>query len=152
MEDPRQPDDFQIQNQQTLVATRDAAARRLQQLVRTAGAGGLVAAALALLALHALALGARRRELAIRRALGATAASLLAQLAAEAVLLALAIAACAAAAGWLATRAAERWAGLPALFDPATAAAVIGAACALDLLFALLPARHAARHAGFARS
>lgn len=146
---PGQPDDFQIQNQQTLVATRDAAARRLQQLVRTAGAGGLVAAALALFALHALALGARRRELAIRRALGATAAALLAQLAAEAMLLALASAACAAAAGWLATRAAERWARLPARFDPATAATVIAAAVALDLLFALLPARRAARHARF---
>jgi putative ABC transport system permease protein len=146
---PAQPDDFQIQDQQTLLATRAAAARRLQQLVRTAGAGGLLAAGLALLALHLLALGARRRELAIRRALGATTAALLAQLAAEAGLLAVGIAALAAAAGWAFTRVAENWARLPPRFDLATATEVCLAAIVLDMLCALLPARRAARQAGF---
>lgn len=142
---PGQPDDFQILNQQTLVATRAAAGRRLAQLVRAAGAGGLLAAALALAALHALALGARRKELGIRCALGAPAAAMFGQLAAEAVLLALATALLAAGAGWALSQAAERRAALPAYFDLRAATVVIAAAVALDLAAALLAARHALR-------
>lgn len=142
---PGQPDDFQILNQQTLVATRAATSQRLAQLVRAAGAGGLLAAALALAALHALALGARRKELGIRCAMGAPAALVFGQLAAEAALLALATAFLAAGAGWALSLAAERHAALPASFNPGVAAAVIAVAGALDFIAALLAARRALR-------
>ncbi|MGH9417354.1 MAG: ABC transporter permease [Terriglobales bacterium] len=137
---PGMPDDFQILTQQTLVAARAAAGDRLRQLVEVAGAGGLLATALALWALHLLAFGARRTEFAIRRALGATAANLRAQLAAEAALLAAATAGLALGAGALFTRLAEHRAALPWSWDGRAAVLVVALACALDLGATLGPA------------
>ncbi|MGH9392556.1 MAG: ABC transporter permease, partial [Terriglobales bacterium] len=140
-----QEDDFQVQNQQALLAAQAEAAAQLERLVQAAGAGGLLAAGLALLALQNLALGARQRELGLQRALGASAAELFALLATEAALLALLAAGLAAAAGWAFSRWAEAWGHLPLRFNPGAAALVIAAAAAINLAGCTLAARRAAR-------
>lgn len=142
---PPVPDDFKILDQATLLAAQQAAQSHLQQLVRAVGLGGLLAAAAALLALHTLALGARKRELGIRRALGATPAALRAQLATEAAFLGLMTALLALAVGVALTSLAQRRAALPPSFDPRAAALVITVAVSLDFAGALIPAHRASR-------
>lgn len=139
------PDDFKILSQRDVIAAQEAASSHLQRVVQAAGGGGLLATGLVLLALHALAVGARQHELGIRRALGATESSIFAQLVCEAVLLALAIAAVALALGWLFTRVAEQRARLAFQFDPAVAALIVAIALLVDVVASLLPARRAAR-------
>ncbi|HVA64351.1 MAG TPA: ABC transporter permease [Terriglobales bacterium] len=139
------PDDFQVQNQQSLIAAQQAAGERLAQLVRAAGGGGLLAASLAILGLNWLAVGARAAEIGVRRALGATANDIFRQFFVEAAILALLMAGLAAAAGWVFTRLALRQAGLPWTFDFRAAVAVIALSALLNLVFAVLPARRAAR-------
>lgn len=140
-----EPDDFKILNQRDVIAAQESASSHLQQLVRTAGAGGLLAAGLVLLALHALAVGARQRELGIRRALGATEGVIFSQLAREAALLAAAIALTALGLSWLFTRVAEQRGQLASRYDPRVAALILAIALLVDFAASLLPARRAAR-------
>ena len=142
---PGQPDDFQIQDQQTLIAAQTTASRHLALLVWAAGAGGLLATGLALLALHSLALGARQRELGLQRALGASIYGLFRQLAAEAALLAAASLALGLSAGWALSRWSEARAGMAPRFDRSEALQVLAIALGFELAAALLPARRAAR-------
>lgn len=142
---PSQPDDFKILSQRDVIAAQQAASSHLQQLVRAAGGGGLLAAGLVLLALHSLAVGARKRELGIRRALGAAEGNIFAQLACEAAILALAIALSALGLGWFFTRLAEQRAHLAFRFDPTTAGLIVAIALLVDGGASLLPARRASR-------
>jgi len=142
---PGQADDFQIQDQQSLIAAQAAARQHLTQLVWSAGVGGLLAAGLALLALHSLAVGTRQRELGLQRALGASAAGLFGLLAAEAVVMATASLALGLCAGWALSRWLEARARLPPRFDAGVALAVLGLAFGFELAASLLPARRAAR-------
>src|SRR6185437_5201503 len=114
--------------------------RHLALLVWAAGAGGLLATGLALLALHSLALGARQRELGLQRALGASVYGLFRQLAAEAALLAAASLALGLSAGWALSRWSEARAGMAPRFDSSQALQVLAIALGFELAAALLPA------------
>jgi putative ABC transport system permease protein len=140
-----QPDDFAILNQRSVIQAARVAGSRLELLVLAAGGGGLLAAAMALAGLGWMTVGARTPEIGARRALGATAAAIFRQFAAEAVLLAATAAAAGAASGRALTAWAEARQGLAPHFDPRQAAAVAAIAAALNLGFSLLPARRAAR-------
>ncbi len=146
---PGQPEDFQVQRPTALAEAQLAAAGKLAFLVRWIGASALLVSGLGILAIAWIGVKARTVEIGTRRALGATARQVFAQLLGEAALLAATGCALGLAAGWAAAAlplfpfAASEPAGTA--FDGREAAIAITSALTLNLLFALLPARQAAR-------
>jgi putative ABC transport system permease protein len=147
----RLPEDFQVQSPTALAAAQLAASRRLAFLVRWIGASALLVSGLGILAIAWMGVKARTVEIGTRRALGATAGQVFAQLLGEAGLLAaggcaLGLAACwTAAAAAAAAPAGRSQARLAATFEWRAAAVAVAGALALNLLFAVLPAWRAAR-------
>lgn len=141
---PSRPDDFQVQNQKTLVDTQLAAGSRLRALLRWIAAGALLVSGLGIAAINWIAVKARTRELGTRRALGATAADIFLQTQYEAAAVALAGGAAGLAAAWPLSREIGRAAGLPFVFDSPRAAVAFAIAVALNLACALWPSRAAA--------
>lgn len=140
-----QEEDFKVQNQKTLVDTQLQASAQLGFFVRWIGFSALLVAGLGVLAMAWIAVRDRTREIGTRRALGATRQDVFLQFAWEAVALAALGAAAGLALGWLASRLVAARAGLPFVFDGATALGALGAALALNVLFASWPALRAAR-------
>lgn len=138
------PDDFQVQNQKTLIDTQMAATSRLRAFLRWIAAGALLVSGLGIAAINWIAVKARTRELGTRRALGATAADIFLQTQYEAAAVALAGGAAGLAAAWPLSRAIGRSAGLPFVFDSPRAALAFAIAVALNLACALWPSRAAA--------
>jgi putative ABC transport system permease protein len=141
---PSRPDDFQVQNQKTIIDTQMAAASRLRALLRWIAAGALLVSGLGIAAINWIAVKARTRELGTRRALGATAADIFLQTQYEATAVALAGGAAGLAAAWPLSREIGRAAGLPFVFDAPRAVLAFAIAVALNLACALWPARAAA--------
>ena len=139
------PDDFQIQNQKTLVDTQLAATSRLDFLVRSIGMSGLVVAGLGILAICWIAVGERVVEIGLRRALGATRVDIFSQFFFEAALISGLGCAAGLVAAWESTGAIARRADLPVCFDGKSAALVVAFALLMNLVFALIPSRRAAR-------
>jgi putative ABC transport system permease protein len=140
-----QEEDFRVQNQKTLVDTQLQASSQLGFFVRWIGLSALLVAGLGVLAMAWIAVRDRTREIGTRRALGATAADVFVQFAWEAVALASLGAAAGLAIGWGVSKAVAARAGLPFVFEGGTAMLALGAALALNFLFATWPALRAAR-------
>src|SRR5713101_25190 len=73
---PNRPDDFQIQNQKSLLDSQTAAARRLELFLRWIAASALAVSGLGIASISWIAMKERTREIGTRRALGATAADI----------------------------------------------------------------------------
>jgi putative ABC transport system permease protein len=138
------PEDFQIQNQKTLIDTEITSSNRLTFLVRWVGLSGLVVSGLGILAICWIAVGERVVEIGIRRALGATKSDIFFQFLFEA--LAISVLGCSAGlmAGWRGTESIAQRAELPFFFDWINAKLVVGFAVSMNLVFALIPSRRAA--------
>lgn len=138
------PEDFQIQNQKTLIDTEITSSNRLTFLVRWVGLSGLVVSGLGILAICWIAVGERVVEIGIRRALGATKSDIFFQFLFEA--LAISVLGCSAGlmAGWRGTESIVQRAELPFFFDWINAKLVVGFAVSMNLAFALIPSRRAA--------
>ena len=141
---PGQVDDFQIQNQKTLLDTELAASARLNFFLRWIAASALTVAGLGMVAISWIAIRERTREIGTRRALGATARDIWLQILFECGVLALAGAWLGILISWMASRLLNHAAGLPSIFETGAAAIAFGAALSVDLLFAMLPSRKAA--------
>jgi|JRYD01.1.fsa_nt_gb putative ABC transport system permease protein len=139
------PDDFSVLNQQALGDTRLAASERLGFFVRWIGLSALLVAGVGVLAMAWITVRDRTREIGTRRALGATAADVFRQFAFEAMVLAVAGAACGLVLGWGASLLIAARAGLPFVFDAGNAALAFVAAIVINLAFVSWPARRAAR-------
>lgn len=139
------PDDFSVLNQQELAATRLAAADRLGFFVRWIGLSALLVAGTGVLAMAWITVRDRTREIGTRRALGATARDVFCQFAFEAMVLAVAGAACGVLLGWGVSRLVAARAGLPFVFDAGNAALAFAAAVVVNFAFVSWPARRAAR-------
>ena len=139
------PDDFAVLNQQELASTRLAASARLGFFVRWIGLSALIVAGVGVLAMAWITVRDRTREIGTRRALGATAADVFYQFALEAMVLAVAGAACGLALGWGVSRIVAARSGLPFVFDTGNAALAFAAAIVVNLAFVSWPARRAAR-------
>jgi|SRR5215469_16316131 len=141
---PNQPDDFQIQNQKTLLDTQFAAARRLNSFLRWIGASALVVSGLGMVGITWIAVRERTREFGTRRALGATATDVFLHVVSEST--ALALFGC--VAGVLLSvplsQLISRLAGFSFVFSRNAAGIAFFAAAALNIGFALLPSRRAA--------
>jgi putative ABC transport system permease protein len=142
---PRVPEDFTVQSQRVLADTQLAASSKLAFLVRWIGASALAVSGLGILAIAWIGVRARTVEVGTRRALGATAGGIFAQLLFEAALLAVLGCAAGLGAGWEGSLLLARRDGLRFVFEWRDAAAALASALVLNLLFAVLPARRAAR-------
>ena len=141
---PNQPEDFQVQNQKTLLDTQMAAAERLGSFLRWIGASALVVSGLGIVAITWIAVRERTREIGTRRALGATSADIFLQMQCENGSLALLGGLLGIGLSWLISRLVSAWVGLPFVFDEKNALLTFGVAATLNLGFSLLSSRKAA--------
>jgi putative ABC transport system permease protein len=141
---PNRPDDFQIQNQNSLLDTQMAAARRLGVFLRWIAASALAVSGLGIVAITWIAMKERTREIGTRRALGATAADIFLQATCETVALAFGGGLMGMAVSWPASRLISDSVRLPFVFDGKNAVLAFVAAASLNLALSLLPSRKAA--------
>ena len=137
-------EDFQIQNQKSLIDTEITSSNRLAFLVRWVGLSGLVVSGLGILAICWIAVGERVVEIGIRRALGATKSDIFFQFLFEAVVISALGCFAGIIAGWRGTESIARRAELPVFFDWTSAALVAAFAMSMNLIFALIPSTRAA--------
>lgn len=138
------PEDFQVQNQKSLIDTEAAAAAKLAFLVRWVGFSGIFVAGLGILAITWIGVRERTSEIGTRRALGATASDIFFQFLFEAAIVSLVGCLTGLAAGWEGSRITAQQVGLPFYFDWAAARLVIALSAGLNLAFALFPSGKAA--------
>jgi len=141
---PNQPDDFQVQNQKTLLDTQMAAAERLGFFMRWIGTSALLVSGLGIVAIIWICVRERTREVGTRRALGATSADIFLQMQCENGSLALLGGLLGIGLSWPISRLLSAQLGLPFLFDGKSALLVFEIAAALNLVFSALSSRKAA--------
>ncbi len=140
-----QRDDFQIQNQKTLLDTQRIAAGRLGFFLRWIAASALTVSGLGMLGITWIAVKERTREIGTRRALGATGRDIFVQMLFESATLALLGCSFGLAASWPLSRLLATLPALPFVFDRDTALFAFCAAASLNVLFAIGPSRKAAQ-------
>lgn len=138
------PDDFQVQNQKSLLDTQLVAAARLNFFLRWIGASALVVSALGMLGISWIAVKERTREFGTRRALGATASDVFLHVASESVALALAGCVSGVSLSRPISQLLNQAAGFSFVFSREAAAAAFATAATLNIGFALWPSRRAA--------
>jgi putative ABC transport system permease protein len=141
---PNQPDDFQIQNQKSLIDAQVAAARRLGFFLRWIGASALTVSGLGIVAITWITVKERTREIGTLRALGATAADIFLQVICETLALALAGGLLGIAFSWPTSLWISESVRLPFVFDRGSAVLAFVASATLNLAFSILPSRKAA--------
>jgi putative ABC transport system permease protein len=139
------PDDFQVQNQKTLLETQGASAERLGFYVRWIGLSGLAVSGLGILAVCWIAVKGRTVEIGTRRALGANATDVFLQILLEAAVVSCIGCLLGLAIGWQGSLWIARRVGLPFVFDVPNAWLTLGIAAAMNCGFALLPAARASK-------
>jgi putative ABC transport system permease protein len=139
-----QRDDFQIQNQKTLLDTQQAAAGQLGVFLRWIAGSALVVSGLGMVGITWIAVKERTTEIGIRRALGATATDIFSQVLFESTALAVLGCSLGSAISWPLSWIITNSPGLPFVFDFRSASLAFAAAGLLNVFFALWPSRKAA--------
>ncbi|MGI8741398.1 MAG: ABC transporter permease [Bryobacteraceae bacterium] len=139
------PEDFQVQNQKQLIDTQLAASDRLLFFVRWIGTSALAVSGLGVLAIAWISVKERTGEIGIRRALGATRMDIFLQVLWEAAVLSLFGCLAGLALAAEVSPLLAKWAEQPAVFDRSSGGLAASCAMGLNLIFALIPARTAAR-------
>jgi putative ABC transport system permease protein len=137
-------DDFQIQNQKTLLDTQKVAAARLRFFLRWIAASALIVSGLGMLGITWIAVKERTAEIGTRRALGANAEDIFFQVLFESAALAILGCGLGFAISWPLSRIIANSPGQRFVFDLRSAAFAFIAAGLLNVLFALWPSRKAA--------
>lgn len=141
---PNRPDDFQIQNQKSLLDTQTAAAGRLGFFLGWIAASALAVSGLGIVAITWIGVQERTREIGTRRALGATAADISLQVTCEMLAAALGGGLIGMAVSWPTSRLISDAVRLPFVFDNKSAVLAFAAATTLNLAFSIFPSRKAA--------
>ena len=141
---PNQPEDFEVQNQKTLLDTQMAAAERLNFFLRWVGASALLVSGLGIVAITWIAVRERTREIGTRRALGASSADIFLQMQCENASLVLLGGLLGIGLSWPISRLLSGQLGLPFVFEGKSALLVFETAGALNLVFSVLSSRKAA--------
>jgi putative ABC transport system permease protein len=141
---PNRPEDFQVQNQKTLLDTQMAAAKRLGFFLRWVGASALLVSGLGTVAITWIAVRERTREIGTCRALGASSADIFLQIQCENGSLALLGGLLGIGLSWPISRLLSAQLGLPFVFDGKSALQVFQIAAALNVVFSVLSSRKAA--------
>ena len=139
------PEDFQVQNPKQLIDTQIAASERLLLIVRWIGISALAVSGLGVLAIAWIAVKERTGEIGTRRALGATRADIFLQIVWEAAVLSSLGCLAGLALALEGSPVLAKWVNQPTIFDRSSAWLAVATAMGLNLSFALIPARTAAR-------
>lgn len=139
-----QPNDFQIQNQKSLIDTQVAAAQQLGFFLRWIGASALAVSGLGIVAITWIAVKERTHEIGTRRAIGATAADIFLQVICETLALALTGGLLGMVLSWPTSHWISDAVRLPFVFDSGSALLTFLASATLNLTFSILPSRKAA--------
>jgi putative ABC transport system permease protein len=139
-----QRDDFQIQNQKTLLDTQQAAAEQLGVFLRWIAGSALLVSGLGMVGITWIAIKERTTEIGIRRALGATAIDIFSQVLCESTALAVLGCGFGFAISWPLSWIITNSPGVPFVFDLRSAGLAFAAAGILNVSFALWPSRKAA--------
>jgi len=139
-----QPDDFQVQNQKTLLDTQMEAAERLGFYLRWIGTSALLVSGLGIVAITWISVRERTREIGARRALGATSADIFVQMQCENGSLSLLGGLLGIGLSWPISRLLSAQFELPFVFDGRIALVVFAIAGALNLVCSLLSSSKAA--------
>jgi putative ABC transport system permease protein len=139
-----QPDDFQVQNQKTLLDTQMEAAERLGFYLRWIGTSALLVSGLGIVAITWISARERTREIGTRRALGATSADIFVQMQCENGSLSLLGGLLGIGLSWPISRLLSAQFELPFVFDGRIALVVFAIAGALNLVCSLLSSSKAA--------
>jgi len=140
----KQPDDFQILNQKTLLDTQLAAASRLGFFLRWIEASALVVSGLGMLGITWIAVKERTREFGTRRALGATAFDVFFHVISESTVLAVVGCLVGVSISWPISRFISQASGLTFVFSGGAVLIAFAAAAVLNISFAIWPSRKAA--------
>jgi putative ABC transport system permease protein len=138
------PDDFQIQNQKSLLDTQMAASQRLDYFLRWIAASALAVSGLGIVAITWIAVKERTHEFGTRRALGATAGDIFFQVTCETLTVAVGGGVFGLAVSWPTSRLISDLVRLPFVFDSKSAVLAFAVAATLNLTFSFLPSRKAA--------
>jgi putative ABC transport system permease protein len=138
------PNDFQIQNQKTLLETQAAAAGRLRFFLRWIGGSAVTVSGLGILGISWIVIKARTCELGTCRALGATAKDIFYQVWLENTVLVLVGGSLGLLFAWPISLWTSNSNNLPYVFDGPTAVIAFTTAVTLNLAFSILPSRKAA--------
>jgi putative ABC transport system permease protein len=138
------PDDFQIQNQKSLLDTQMAAAKHLNFFLQWIAVSALTVSGLGIVAITWMAVKERTHEIGTRRALGASAADVFFQVTCETAALALGGGLLGLAVSWPASRMISNAVGLPFVFERKSAVLAFVASATLNFGFSILPSRKAA--------
>jgi putative ABC transport system permease protein len=139
-----QRDDFQIQNQKTLLDTQQAAASQLGVFLRWIGGSALLVSGLGMVGITWIAIKERTTEIGIRRALGATAIDIFFQVLFESTALTVLGCGFGFAISWPLSWIITKSPGLPFFFDFRSSALAFTAGGILNVFFGLWPSRKAA--------
>lgn len=138
------PDDFQVQNQKSLLDTQLVAAARLNFFLRWIGASALVVSALGMLGITWIAVKERTREFGTRRALGATSSDVFLHVVSECGALAISGCIVGVSLSRPISQLINRAANFSFVFSSDAAAVAFATAATLNIGFALWPSRRAA--------
>ena len=141
---PNQPEDFQVQNQKSLLDTQMAAASRLVFFLRWIAVSALVVSGLGIIAITWIAVKERTREFGTRRALGATGADIFFQTVLETAALALTGETLGLVISWPTSHLISKSVALPFAFDQTNAVFAFIVSTSLNLIFSFLPSHKAA--------
>jgi putative ABC transport system permease protein len=141
---PSQADDFQLQNQKTLLDTQAVASARLAFFLRWIGGSALAVSGLGILGITWIAVKERTREIGTRRALGATARDVFLQFLFEGVALALLGGLTGLSLSWPVSLLISKWVQLPFVFERVAAMVALTAATFLNLAFSVISSSRAA--------
>jgi putative ABC transport system permease protein len=138
-------DDVAVRNVADIAAARDASARTLAGLLASTAAVSLLVGGIGVMNIMLVGVTERTREIGLRLALGARRRDVLAQILAEAVVLALLGGAAGVAAGIGLSHALAGLAGWPVLIRADAVALALGVSALTGLCSGVWPARRAAR-------
>jgi putative ABC transport system permease protein len=142
---PGEDNDFRIRNRGEVLATRQEATRVFSYLLGSIAGVSLLVGGIGIMNIMLVSVVERTREIGIRKALGATRRSILAQFLVEAVALCLVGGLLGIALGGLGAVGLARIAGWNTFVSPGAVALAFGFSAAVGLCFGLWPARRAAR-------
>ncbi|MFN2326731.1 MAG: ABC transporter permease [Gemmatimonadales bacterium] len=141
---PGAANDFQIQNPQEILATRQQTTQTFSVLLASIAAVSLIVGGIGIMNIMLVSVTERTREIGVRKALGATRTNILLQFLTEAVVLCMVGGILGIMAGAGGAMAMSKWLGWNTLVSPVAVGVAFGFSVAVGLFFGLWPAKRAA--------
>jgi putative ABC transport system permease protein len=142
--EPGEDDDFRVQTQEDLIATRTQATQTMTSLLAGIAGVSLVVGGIGIMNIMLVSVTERTREIGLRLAIGARAFDVLLQFLIEAVVISLVGGSIGIALGYGLAEAARAYLQSPTVIPPDAIATAVGFSAAVGIFFGFYPARKAA--------